>query len=102
MCVSAARALSVGWASRGACLSGAPDLFFPITSAGPAGPQIAQARAVRAPVPGVYIDCLSYALETGQDAGVWGGTTPTSVGRSSDQHTPHRPALPGGQDEFPA
>jgi WhiB family redox-sensing transcriptional regulator len=36
--------------------------------------QIAEAKAVCAACP-VRIDCLGYALETGQDAGVWGGTS---------------------------
>src|SRR5205814_1900541 len=67
-----ARVLSADWASRGACLPGDPDLFFPITSSCPALLQIAQAKAVCARCP-VRIDCLSYALETGQDAGVRGG-----------------------------
>jgi WhiB family redox-sensing transcriptional regulator len=76
MSVSAASwALSADWASRGACLSGDPDLFFPITSSGPSPPQIAQAKAVCARCP-VRIKCLSYALNTGQNTGVWGGTTP--------------------------
>ncbi len=75
MPVSAAvRAASAGWASRGACQDSDPDLFFPITTSGPALQQIAQAKAVCARCP-VRIDCLNYALETGQDAGVWGGTS---------------------------
>jgi len=36
--------------------------------------QIAEAKAVCAYCP-VRADCLGYALATGQDAGVWGGTT---------------------------
>jgi WhiB family transcriptional regulator, redox-sensing transcriptional regulator len=98
---AAARVLSTDWAARGACLSGDPDLFFPITSSGPALPQIAQAKAVCARCP-VRIDCLSYALATGQDAGVWGGTT-------AEERREIRPpahlmssAASRGQDEFPA
>jgi WhiB family transcriptional regulator, redox-sensing transcriptional regulator len=75
MSVSAAfRAASAGWASLGACRDSDPDLFFPIASSGPALRQIAQAKAVCARCP-VRIDCLRYALETGQDAGVWGGAS---------------------------
>lgn len=69
-----ARPASPGWASRGACLGSDPELFFPIAAAGPARQQIAQARAICARCP-VCKDCLSYALETGQAAGVWGGTS---------------------------
>jgi WhiB family transcriptional regulator, redox-sensing transcriptional regulator len=75
MSVSAAlRAASVGWASLGACRDSDPDLFFPIASSGPALQQIAEAKAVCALCP-VRVDCLSYALETGQDAGLWGGAS---------------------------
>lgn len=83
---AAARVLSTDWAARGACLSGDPDLFFPITSSGPALLQIARAKPVCARCP-VRIDCLSYALATGQDAGVWGGTT-------AEECRPDRP-VPG-------
>jgi WhiB family redox-sensing transcriptional regulator len=68
------RAVSAGWASRGTCRDSDPDLFFPIAPSGPALRQIARAKAVCARCP-VRIDCLSYALETGQEAGVWGGTS---------------------------
>jgi WhiB family redox-sensing transcriptional regulator len=75
MSVSAAfRTASAGWASLGACRDSDPDLFFPIASSGPALQQIAEAKAVCARCP-VRVGCLSYALETGQDAGVWGGAS---------------------------
>ena len=57
---------------RASCLDEDPELFFPIGNTGPALLQIEQAKAVchRCPV----IDtCLKWALESGQDAGVWGG-----------------------------
>jgi len=63
-----------GWASLGACQDSDPDLFFPVASTGLALQQIAEAKAVCARCP-VRVDCLSYALETGQDAGVWGGAS---------------------------
>jgi WhiB family transcriptional regulator, redox-sensing transcriptional regulator len=65
---------AVRLASWGACRDQDPDLFFPIGSSGPALLQAAQAKAVCARCP-VRIDCLNYAIETGQDAGVWGGTS---------------------------
>lgn len=60
------------WRHRAACLDEDPELFFPIGNSGPAIVQIEQAKRVcnRCEV----IDtCLRWALETGQDAGVWGG-----------------------------
>ena len=60
------------WRHRAACLTEDPELFFPIGNSGPAIAQIEQARRVcqRCEVADV---CLKWALETGQDAGVWGG-----------------------------
>ena len=60
------------WRHRASCLDEDPELFFPIGNTGPALLQIVQAKSVchRCPV----IDtCLKWALESGQDAGVWGG-----------------------------
>ena len=60
------------WRHRAACRDVDPELFFPIGNTGPALLQIEEAKQVcrRCPV----IDaCLKWALETGQDAGVWGG-----------------------------
>ncbi|WP_272027677.1 WhiB family transcriptional regulator [Kocuria rosea] len=60
------------WRSRAACLEKDPELFFPLGDTGPALLQIEEAKAVchRCPVMDI---CLQWALETGQDAGVWGG-----------------------------
>jgi WhiB family redox-sensing transcriptional regulator len=49
-----------------------PELFFPVGTAGPALLQIAEAKAVCRRCP-VVTECLTWALECGQDAGVWGG-----------------------------
>ena len=64
--------IPMDWRDRAACLEEDPELFFPIGNTGPAILQIEQAKAVcrRCEV----IDaCLKWALESGQDAGVWGG-----------------------------
>ena len=63
------------WRHRSACLDEDPELFFPITETGPtAAAQIAEARIVCGGCP-VRDLCLQWALNTGQDAGVWGGLT---------------------------
>ncbi len=63
-----------GWAALGACQHSDPELFFPITSGGPAARQEAKAKALcgRCPVRG---ECLDFALRSGQDFGIWGGTS---------------------------
>jgi WhiB family transcriptional regulator, redox-sensing transcriptional regulator len=58
---------------RGACRGEDPELFFPVTAAGPALAQVLAAKAVCFRC-AVRAACLSYALATGQ-AGIWGGTT---------------------------
>lgn len=60
------------WRTRAACRDEDPDLFFPIGSTGPALVQTEDAKAVCQACP-VRQECLRWALENGQDAGVWGG-----------------------------
>ena len=60
------------WRSQAACLTVDPELFFPVGNTGPAIAQIAEAKEVCARCE-VIDTCLKWALENGQDAGVWGG-----------------------------
>ncbi|QSB04436.1 WhiB family transcriptional regulator [Natronoglycomyces albus] len=60
------------WRHRAICRDEDPELFFPIGDTGPALGQIQQAKAVCGRCP-VSESCLQWALESGQDAGVWGG-----------------------------
>jgi Transcription factor WhiB. len=60
------------WRNRSACLDESPELFFPIGNSGPALLQIEEAKAVCGRCE-VVEACLSWAIDYGQDAGVWGG-----------------------------
>ena len=62
------------WRHRALCRDEDPELFFPIGTTGPAATQVDDAKQVCTRC-SVVDDCLSWALETGQDAGVWGGTS---------------------------
>ena len=62
------------WRSAAACRSADPDLFFPITAAGPAVRQIERAKTICAGC-GVRRECLEFALAHDQNYGIWGGTT---------------------------
>ena len=55
-----------------ACLDERPEFLFPIGNAGSAALQIEKAKAV---CRRCAIDeaCVKWAIESGQDAGVWGG-----------------------------
>ena len=60
------------WRHEAACRDEDPELFFPIGTTGPAVLQIEEAKAVCRSCD-VTNDCLNWAIESGQDAGVWGG-----------------------------
>lgn len=60
------------WRQYAACIGEDPELFFPVGTTGPALEQVEQAKAVCRRC-SVADHCLEWALETNQDAGVWGG-----------------------------
>ncbi|GAA2494074.1 WhiB family transcriptional regulator [Streptomyces gobitricini] len=62
------------WRQQAVCRDEDPDLFFPIGNTGPAVLQAEDAKAVCRRCP-VREPCLEWALESGQEAGVWGATT---------------------------
>jgi WhiB family redox-sensing transcriptional regulator len=53
------------WRHRARCRDVDPELFFPVGTTGPA-------KAICTLCP-VREECLQWALDTAQDAGVWGG-----------------------------
>ncbi len=63
---------AMDWRSRSACLDEDPELFFPIGNTGPAILQVEEAKQVCRRCD-VREQCLAWALEAGQDHGVWGG-----------------------------
>ncbi len=80
---------AANWRFAGACLSADPDLFFPISSAGPGEKQIARAKMICAGC-GVRRECLDFALTNHQVYGIWGGTTPED--RQRDRRRQRRAA----------
>ncbi len=77
----------MGWRERAGCLDEDPELFFPPGRAGPALTQIGRAKTVCGGCP-VSVECLTWAMATGQDAGVWGGL-------SAEKRRDLRAMLPG-------
>ncbi|MER5200509.1 WhiB family transcriptional regulator [Streptomyces sp. NPDC002755] len=61
------------WRAASVCKDEDPDLFFPIGNTGAALLQIEEAKAACRRCP-VMERCLQWALENGQEHGVWGGT----------------------------
>lgn len=62
------------WREQAGCLGSDPDMFFPIGNAGAVLAEVRAAKAVCGSCP-VVEACLTYALETNQESGVWGGTS---------------------------
>jgi len=60
------------WRNSAACLDEDSELFFPIGYTGPAIEQTANAKAVCHTCP-VEAKCLTWALDTRQGFGIWGG-----------------------------
>ncbi len=61
------------WREGASCRQTKPALFFPAGNTGVALEQITAAKAVCRTCP-VQSECLEFALETNQEAGIWGGT----------------------------
>ena len=66
------KAVDNDWRLRGACLTGDPDLFFPISSGGPGQARTEQARRICRGCP-VRAPCLDWAIDVGVSDGIWGG-----------------------------
>lgn len=77
------------WRHSAVCKDEDPELFFPIGNTGPAALQIEEAKAVCRVCP-VREQCLAWALETGQDAGVWGGASEDERRRMKRRATRNR------------
>jgi WhiB family redox-sensing transcriptional regulator len=60
------------WRHHALCRDVDPELFFPIGNTGPALVQIDEAKQVCQRC-SVLDSCRQWALDSGQDAGVWGG-----------------------------
>lgn len=64
--------ITTEWRQLSACRDSEPSLFFPVGTTGAALENIATAKAICAQC-SVREECLQYALESNQEAGVWGG-----------------------------
>ncbi len=69
--------MTASWFERAACREPGvdPELFFPLGETGPSAREVAAAKAVCARCP-VAAQCLDSAMQAGEPAGIWGGTTP--------------------------
>ena len=65
-------AADYSWRETALCRDTDPELFFPVGTTGMALVQIDRAKQVCGEC-AARTACLDFALETNQDAGVWGG-----------------------------
>jgi WhiB family redox-sensing transcriptional regulator len=80
---------ATNWRAAGACLTADPDLFFPISTKGPAEQQIMRAKMICSGCR-VRRECLEFALAHDLMYGIWGGTTPED--RQRDRRRKRRAA----------
>ena len=70
----------MSWQTHAACRDTDPELFFPPSTTSPTHRAVRRSSLAVAPVCGrcpVATECLRWALDTGQDHGMWAATTPT-------------------------
>jgi len=64
----------MNWRDRAACVGVDPELFFPTGDSGPALVQLVEFKSYCRRCE-VAEPCLRWAIDSGQDTGVWGGTS---------------------------
>ena len=69
-----ARGRRPDWRDYAACRDADPELFFPDGDVRSARAQVKTAKLICRGCP-VSVSCLSWALASGQEAGIWGGLT---------------------------
>ncbi|MFE5402568.1 WhiB family transcriptional regulator [Streptomyces sp. NPDC056580] len=62
------------WRDRAACVGEDPEIFFPLSDLIAPGAEASLARAICRRCP-VITDCRTWALDHGEDDGIWGATT---------------------------
>lgn len=83
------------WRHHAECREEDPELFFPLGNTGPALAQVEEAKAVCRRCP-VIDSCLTWALASGQDSGVWGGLSEDerrAIKRRAARNNPNRKRL---------
>ncbi|MFJ5521130.1 WhiB family transcriptional regulator [Streptomyces griseoluteus] len=73
-CSSSGRPAVSDWRDQASCVGEDPDLFFPLSDLAAPGTEAAPARAICRRCP-VIIACRTWALDHGEDDGIWGATT---------------------------
>ncbi|MFG2266739.1 WhiB family transcriptional regulator [Streptomyces sp. NPDC048720] len=62
------------WRDQAACVGEDPEVFFPLADFSAPGAEASLARAICRRCP-VILACRTWAIEQGEDDGIWGATT---------------------------
>ncbi|WP_314222830.1 WhiB family transcriptional regulator [Streptomyces zaehneri] len=82
------------WRDQAACVGEDPEIFFPLSDLAAPGTEASLARAVCRRC-AVLIDCRDWAVEHGEDDGIWGATT--AAQRRSIRRATREPTSPLGR-----
>jgi WhiB family transcriptional regulator, redox-sensing transcriptional regulator len=80
------------WRERAACRGADPELFFPVSEAGPSRLQIGRAKQICHACQ-VQRTCLTWALRNSVADGIWGGRTQNERRALLGHLTRHEPGL---------
>ena len=78
------------WRDDAACRDADPELFFPDRETRSARTQVKTAKLICRGCP-VQVTCLNWALDSGQESGIWGGLTEDERGRLQRRGSRLRP-----------
>ena len=92
------RDLRPDWRDDAACRDADPELFFPDGDIRSARAQVKTAKLICRGCP-VSATCLSWALASGQEAGIWGGLTEDERRRLHRRGRHFRPAADSLSEE---
>ena len=93
------RGLRPDWRDDAACRDADPELFFPDGDVRSARAQVKAAKLICRGCP-VSAPCLSLALASGQQAGIWGGLTEDERRRLHRRGPGFRPAAYSLREEW--
>jgi WhiB family redox-sensing transcriptional regulator len=79
------------WQYHAACRGADPELFFPDFETRPTKIQVKTAKLICRGCP-VQVTCLNWALDSGQESGIWGGLTEAERHRLQRRGSRLRPA----------
>ncbi|MFF3846677.1 WhiB family transcriptional regulator [Streptomyces sp. NPDC002328] len=99
-CTSSGPLAISDWRAQAACVGEDPEIFFPLSDLAAPGTEATLAREICGRCP-VIVVCRAWALDHGEDDGIWGATT--AAQRRAIRRAATEPIVvtrhPGGETE---